>query len=180
MFDRTSLELGLPPDREDPMINLVDITEFDMFPEGQEDLELIGMPNDEVFEDLDYEADVEIDFVADPEILGKTKKKQERVPKVPGLVGDMTWQRKAACREPTKSRSGVDQESAGHKPSPEQQLVFDGEELRLALVRPVIAEFCGECAVRKECLQYALDNPRYTTGVWGGMTEEARGRPKKA
>ena len=172
MFDRTSLELGLPPDREDPMINLVDITEFDMFPEGQEDLELIGMPNDEVFEDLD--------FVADPEILGKTKKKQERVPKVPGLVGDMTWQRKAACREPTKSRSGVDQESAGHKPSPEQQLVFDGEELRLALVRPVIAEFCGECAVRKECLQYALDNPRYTTGVWGGMTEEARGRPKKA
>lgn len=91
MFDRPQLELGLPPSMEDSMMNPVDITELDISPEGQEGIEFIGMPDDEVFQDLDHEADVEIDFVADSEILGKTKKKQERMPKVPDFVGGMTW-----------------------------------------------------------------------------------------
>jgi WhiB family redox-sensing transcriptional regulator len=32
---------------------------------------------------------------------------------------------------------------------------------------------CNGCAVREECLRYALDNSQQH-GVWGGLTEEER------
>lgn len=33
-------------------------------------------------------------------------------------------------------------------------------------------EFCAECPVVLECLNYALDNEKF--GVWGGMSERER------
>ncbi|MDQ5972450.1 MAG: WhiB family transcriptional regulator, redox-sensing transcriptional regulator [Patescibacteria group bacterium] len=34
---------------------------------------------------------------------------------------------------------------------------------------------CGTCAVRQECLDYALDNPESAKGwIYGGMTERER------
>ena len=35
---------------------------------------------------------------------------------------------------------------------------------------------CGECAVRLECLEYALENDE--KGVWGGTTENERDNMK--
>ena len=36
---------------------------------------------------------------------------------------------------------------------------------------------CGLCAVRTECLEYALTNDEH--GVWGGMSEQERQRIKR-
>ncbi|MBP9821121.1 WhiB family transcriptional regulator [Candidatus Saccharibacteria bacterium] len=36
---------------------------------------------------------------------------------------------------------------------------------------------CGECAVRLECLEYALENDE--KGVWGATTDNERDRMKK-
>lgn len=37
----------------------------------------------------------------------------------------------------------------------------------------IAAIACGSCAVKYECLEYALEN-REDDGVWGGATEEER------
>jgi WhiB family transcriptional regulator, redox-sensing transcriptional regulator len=37
---------------------------------------------------------------------------------------------------------------------------------------------CGTCAVREQCLEYALDN-RIDHGVWGGTSERQRRRMLK-
>ncbi len=34
---------------------------------------------------------------------------------------------------------------------------------------------CGQCVVRQQCLEFALDN-REREGVWGGATEKERRR----
>ncbi|WP_182708812.1 WhiB family transcriptional regulator [Thermomonospora cellulosilytica] len=40
---------------------------------------------------------------------------------------------------------------------------------------------CRPCPVRRQCLRYALDNPRLTTsGVWGGSTLSEREAYRKA
>jgi WhiB family redox-sensing transcriptional regulator len=59
-----------------------------------------------------------------------------------------------------------------------------GEPLAKALAAK---EVCGTCAVRRPCLQFALETNQ-DTGVWGGTTEDERrslrrtwvraGRPK--
>ncbi len=45
----------------------------------------------------------------------------------------------------------------------------DGEGVK------VIQKVCGGCAVRAECLEYALEN-RIEHGVWGGASERERKR----
>jgi WhiB family transcriptional regulator, redox-sensing transcriptional regulator len=38
---------------------------------------------------------------------------------------------------------------------------------------------CGQCEVREECLEYALENDE-RFGIWGGMSERERRRLKRA
>lgn len=38
--------------------------------------------------------------------------------------------------------------------------------------------FCSRCTVRKDCLQYAIDNDLHT-GVWGGLSPRARRDPHR-
>ncbi|MEV4948896.1 WhiB family transcriptional regulator [Streptomyces sp. NPDC053755] len=35
-------------------------------------------------------------------------------------------------------------------------------------------EVCRRCPVRRECLEWAMDDSRQVTGVWGGLTEDER------
>lgn len=37
---------------------------------------------------------------------------------------------------------------------------------------------CGECEVRQECLEYALENDE-RFGIWGGLSERERRRYKR-
>lgn len=39
-------------------------------------------------------------------------------------------------------------------------------------------EFCGQCAVREACLDFALANKE--DGIWGGTTERERRKLRKA
>lgn len=47
-----------------------------------------------------------------------------------------------------------------------------GEPLRPA------RKICGDCPVREECLEYALDNDMQA-GIWGGLTLRERRRVKR-
>ena len=40
-------------------------------------------------------------------------------------------------------------------------------------------ELCDICKVKRACLEYALERPE-RHGVWGGMSERARGRLRAA
>ena len=75
-----------------------------------------------------------------------------------GIVHE-SWQVKAACRGP---------ESAVFFPPtwPERR---DERELREARAKTI----CAECAVRAECLDFAL-RIREPHGIWGGLTEAER------
>lgn len=42
----------------------------------------------------------------------------------------------------------------------------------------IAKEYCGTCAVRRECLNFALVT-RQEHGIWGGTTEEQRMRYRK-
>ena len=66
------------------------------------------------------------------------------------------WRFKAACR-------GMDPEL----------FVGDSKEDQSDAI-----EVCGRCAVRAECLQYALETTS-TKGVWGGTTEEDRAQMRQ-
>lgn len=35
-------------------------------------------------------------------------------------------------------------------------------------------QICGECAVRSECLTYALVHEQQSDGVWGGLNKQER------
>ena len=75
-----------------------------------------------------------------------------------GAAGQ-TWQRDAACRGP-ESVLFVPPNAA--EPRPER----DAREARAKGI-------CAVCAVRVECLEYALDI-REPHGIWGGLNEVER------
>ena len=69
------------------------------------------------------------------------------------------WQLKAACRGP---------QSAVFFP-PAQ---FERKEDKLHRERRA-KDICTSCAVRRECLDYALATNQ-DSGIWGGLTEDER------
>lgn len=72
---------------------------------------------------------------------------------------EQTWQLDAACR-------GNDR-TIFYPPSvPERREDRDDREARAKAI-------CGQCAVREECLRYALAQ-RDQHGIWGGLTELER------
>jgi WhiB family transcriptional regulator, redox-sensing transcriptional regulator len=72
------------------------------------------------------------------------------------LIDRFEWHARAACR----GRSEVNFFPTG------------SESIRVARA------LCSRCAVRAECLEYALTHDR-TAGVWGGMTERERKRVRR-
>lgn len=66
---------------------------------------------------------------------------------------DTTWMRRARCR-------GLD---------PEQFFVRTAAQSKTAV------SICEGCAVKRHCLQYALDHD-IDFGIWGGLTERQRRR----
>ena len=41
------------------------------------------------------------------------------------------------------------------------------------IIVPVVAEACGRCPVRNECLDFGMHEP---AGIWGGLTSRQRRR----
>ncbi|MEU6230547.1 WhiB family transcriptional regulator [Streptomyces sp. NPDC047042] len=72
-------------------------------------------------------------------------------------IGDTSWQTHGVCH-------GMDPEDADAVFFP---LPRDHEEIAEA------KELCGLCPVRRDCLNYALEND-LKEGVWGGLTEAER------
>lgn len=72
---------------------------------------------------------------------------------------DKVWQRRAACRGP---------ESVLFFPPtlPEARHDREAREMRAKTI-------CGSCAVRPECLEFAL-SIREPHGIWGGLNEQER------
>ncbi|MGW4441990.1 WhiB family transcriptional regulator [Streptomyces sp. NPDC004682] len=72
-------------------------------------------------------------------------------------IGDISWQARGACH-------GMDPEDADEtffsRPR-DHDAIADAKEL------------CGVCPVRRDCLNYALEND-LTEGVWGGLTAAER------
>ncbi len=66
---------------------------------------------------------------------------------------DLSWRYRGACR-------GLD---------PDIFYPVTDEEAEAAKA------VCGQCVVRQQCLEFALDN-REREGVWGGATEKERRR----
>ena len=75
-----------------------------------------------------------------------------------GTVKDQ-WQTRAACRGPKSS--------VFFPPASGERR--DDRELREARAKVI----CGECAVRAECLDYALAI-KEPHGIWGGLNEHER------
>jgi len=72
-----------------------------------------------------------------------------------------TWHLKAACRGP--------ESTLFFPPSvPERREDRDAREAKAK-------QICGECAVNRECLEFAL-RVREPHGIWGGLTEAERRR----
>ncbi|MGA5556111.1 WhiB family transcriptional regulator [Streptomyces lavendulocolor] len=72
-------------------------------------------------------------------------------------IGDTSWQNRGACH-------GMDPEDADAVFFP---LPRDHEAIAEA------KELCGWCPVRRDCLNYALENV-LKEGIWGGLTEAER------
>lgn len=69
---------------------------------------------------------------------------------------DYSWRKAAICRDT------------------DPDLFFPVGTTGFALVQIERAkQVCGECPVRPECLQYALDTNQ-DSGIWGGTSEEER------
>ena len=75
------------------------------------------------------------------------------------LSADTEWRQRAACLEhPAVLFFGLDDSE-----SPAERRLREEEAKRI----------CLQCAVRRECLKYALDS-REPYGIWGGLTEIER------
>ncbi|MFE6977040.1 WhiB family transcriptional regulator [Streptomyces sp. NPDC057682] len=72
-------------------------------------------------------------------------------------IGDTTWHRRGTCY-------GMDVEDA-------EAVFFPGPRDHAEIAEA--KELCGWCPVRRECLDFALENS-LKEGVWGGMTEAER------
>lgn len=71
-------------------------------------------------------------------------------------AADYTWRDRALCRDT------------------DPELFFPVGSTGMALVQTDKARrVCGECEVRSECLDYALETNQ-DSGVWGGLSEEER------
>ena len=69
---------------------------------------------------------------------------------------DYTWRNQAICRDT------------------DPDLFFPIGTTGQALVQIARAkQVCGECPVRDECLEYALETNQ-DSGIWGGLSEEER------
>lgn len=78
---------------------------------------------------------------------------------------DITWQYDAACLG-LVARTGEDPFFHPDTPKPSGS----GKPSRVKQAKT----FCAVCKVRRECLDFALDND--CVGVWGGTTERERKR----
>ena len=71
-------------------------------------------------------------------------------------AADYSWRDHALCRDT------------------DPELFFPVGTTGIALVQIDKArQVCGECTVRSECLEYALDTNQ-DSGIWGGLSEEER------
>lgn len=71
-------------------------------------------------------------------------------------AADYSWREHALCRDT------------------DPELFFPVGTTGLALVQIDRArQVCGECTVRSECLDYALETNQ-DSGIWGGLSEEER------
>lgn len=77
-----------------------------------------------------------------------------------GILHD-TWHLKAACR-------GPESDLFFPPPIPERREEREAREERAKAI-------CAQCAVRTECLDFAL-RVREPHGIWGGLTESERRR----
>lgn len=66
---------------------------------------------------------------------------------------DIFWEDRAACKD------APDYEDF-YSTIPNQQ-------------KAIIAKYCANCAVKNECLEYAIANNEHF-GIWGGMNEASR------
>jgi WhiB family redox-sensing transcriptional regulator len=73
------------------------------------------------------------------------------------LLQRPSWQARAACRGLGTDRFFLE--------------VDDDPEPALAV--------CRGCPVKRECLNYALHEPRHPVGVWGGTSERERRRLRR-
>ena len=76
-----------------------------------------------------------------------------------GVLQEETWQIKAACRGPHASLFFP----------PAYFERKDEKEVREANAKSI----CGQCRVRRNCLDYAI-RIREPHGIWGGLTENER------
>ncbi|MGJ5751555.1 transcription factor WhiB [Streptomyces puniciscabiei] len=72
-------------------------------------------------------------------------------------IGDTSWQPRGACH-------GMDAEDA-------DEIFFPLPREHAAIAEA--KELCAACPVRRECLNYALEN-ELKDGIWGGLTEAER------
>ena len=76
-----------------------------------------------------------------------------------GVLREETWQIKAACRGPHASLFFP----------PAHFERKDEKEIRESNAKGI----CGQCRVRRDCLDYAI-RIREPHGIWGGLTENER------
>jgi WhiB family redox-sensing transcriptional regulator len=86
-----------------------------------------------------------------------TKSRDQFLPDLSELLGRPEWMKRAACR--------------GEDPA----VFFPALGVRTDRAKAI----CSTCAVRQECLEYALADPE-SAGVWGGIAERERRRLRRS
>lgn len=110
-----------------------------------------------------YDANIGSSPNDDPGVVLMGRKRRPTTPyfQSPILKGTTEWQSQAAC--------GPEQSSQRPR---EFYQAFDGEGS--AAAEAWAKKICQGCAVIRECLLYALENEKDTTGIWGGMNARQR------
>jgi WhiB family redox-sensing transcriptional regulator len=91
-------------------------------------------------------------------VEGKQEEAMESISRLPLTeVEELSWQERALCAET----------------DPESFFPEKGGSTREA------KRICSSCEVRRECLEYALENDE-RFGIWGGLSERERRRLKRA